>query len=649
MSRPTLSLCLILALSTLAAEPKKKAPTPIDPMNIDFLADKERDLRDRFLARATTKEQWERVRPRLREQYLQMLGLWPLPESTPLHAKITGTLEKSEVLIDKLHFQSQPGLYVTGNLYRPKPKKDAAVEKLPTILYVCGHSGRGRDGNKTAFQDHGLWFANNGYNCLVIDTLQLGEVAGKHHGTYNLGRMWWQAAGYTPAGVECINGIRALDYLASRPDVDADRLGVTGISGGGASTFWIAAADPRVKVAVPVSGMSDLQTYVKDKVVNGHCDCMFLVNTYQWEWTTIAALVAPRPMLFANSDMDTIFPMPGNRRIIERLRKLYQFYDKPELVDEHVSPGGHDYRADLRLAIFKWFNRHLKNDTAAIKDADFPPIPGKELRVFPEDADLPADSINNRADEVFLAKWPRPTVPAAADFAAWREDLLAKLRQKSFRSHPDPLPAASIFLRANEGDNSRDMLVTEPLITCALDYRKGLDGKGDIGTLFVVFPGEELNVEAIKPYRGDGPVRRLTVRQGGTGEVPHYVERSHALLGLTVDGGRVRDVIATIRHLHDNDSQGRTWRVVGKGSAGIIAAYAALYEPAIAEVVVIDPPATHKVGPIFLNVLQVLDIPDALGLIAPKTLTLVNAKDKAFDRTAEIYDRAGSAKKLIRK
>ena len=102
--------------------------------------------------------------------------------------------------------------------------------------------------------------------------------------------------------------MRAIDYLETRPEVDPDKIGVTGISGGGAATFWIAAADDRVKVAVPVSGMSDLESYVKNKVINGHCDCMFLYNTYQWDWTTIAAMVAPRPMLFANSDNDPHLP-----------------------------------------------------------------------------------------------------------------------------------------------------------------------------------------------------------------------------------------------------------------------------------------------------------------------------------------------------
>src|SRR5205807_590370 len=213
----------------------------------------------------------------------------------------------------------------------------------------------------------------------------LGEVPGKHHGTYNLDRFWWHSRGYTPAGVECWNGIRAIDYLCSLKYVDPEKIGVTGISGGGATTVWIAAADDRVKVAVPVSGMSDLHSYVTNKVINGHCDCMFLVNLHGWEWTTIAALIAPRPMLFANSDNDRIFPMDGNRRIIERLRQVYKMYDKPDAVDEHVSVGGHDYRPDLRLAIFKWINKHLRGDTGPIKDADDKPLPGQQLRVFPQD------------------------------------------------------------------------------------------------------------------------------------------------------------------------------------------------------------------------------------------------------------------------
>src|SRR5262249_38066210 len=146
-----------------------------------YLKDETARLSVSLADKVTDAKAWEALRPKLHQQYLYMLGLWPLPEKTPLKAIVTGTLEHEGVVIEKLHYQSRPGLYVTANLYRPK-KPDG---KLPAVLYVCGHTGKGRDGNKTAFQDHGLWFASNGYVCLTVDTLQLGEIPGIHHGTYS--------------------------------------------------------------------------------------------------------------------------------------------------------------------------------------------------------------------------------------------------------------------------------------------------------------------------------------------------------------------------------------------------------------------------------------------------------------------------------
>jgi hypothetical protein len=131
---------------------------------------------------------------------------------------------------------------------------------------------------------------------------------------------------------------------------------------------------------------------------------------------------------------------------------------------------------------------------------------------------------------------------------------------------------------------------------------------------------------------------------------PNYVERSLALLGQTADSGRVRDVIAIIRAIDSRDDRKRSWKVVGVGSAGVSGAYAALFEPSIKEVVIVDPPRSHKEGPIFLNVLRVLDIPDALGLLAPNVrLTLVGAGNPAFDRTEQLYRLAGAADKFTRK
>jgi dienelactone hydrolase len=647
-----ISLCGVRGAAV--AQPEK--PRPGDAMIERWLQKQAERLDQRFLDGAKTRAEWEERRPRLHREYLYMLGLWPLPEKTPLHATITGTVERGEVLIEKLHVQSKPGLYVTGNLYRPK----TITGKLPAILYVCGHSGKGRDGNKTAFQDHGMWFANNGYICLIVDTLQLGEIPGIHHGTYGTpyrhfgsyglkgqdtveNRWWWQARGYTPAGVECWNGIRALDYLVSRPDVDADRLGVTGISGGGAATFWIAAADERVKVAVPVSGMSDLESYISHKVINGHCDCMFLINTYQWEWTTIAALVAPRPLLFANSDKDPIFPMDGNRRVIARLRELYKMYDKPELVDDYVSKGDHAYRPDLRIAVFKWINKHLKHDTSEVQDADFKELPGKDVRVFPEENDIPKDAINGKIDETFVPK-AEVKLPKEGEFAEWKKGLLKELRDKSFRGFPAEIPSLKAI------DESLGRFTSDSGIEVHITKSR------ESQSLIVVdqqFP-EDVNTgaEAMEILKDNHPwllfPRGVMYNRWTLTSPPNFVNRSHALLGRTVDEGRVWDIIAAAKHLRKEKKAPR--RMVGVGTAGILVAYAALFEPSIKEIVIINPPRSHHEGPTFLNIMRVLDIPDALGMLAPDVkLTLVNAKDKAFDRTAEIYRLAGAADNLQRK
>jgi dienelactone hydrolase len=556
------------------------------------------------------------------------------------------------VIIDKLHFQSRPGLYVTGNLYRPKASRERErPEKLPAILYVCGHSGRGRDGNKTAFQDHGMWFASNGYVCLVVDTLQLGEIPGIHHGTYREGRWWWQARGYTPAGVECWNGIRAIDYLVSRPDVDPERIGVTGISGGGAATIWIAAADERVKCAVPVSGMSDLESYVKNKIINHHCDCMLMINTYGWEWTTIAALIAPRPMLFCNSDHDTIFPMDANRRIADRLRTLYRMYDKPELFDDYVSQGGHDYRPDLRIAVFRWINKNLKNDTGPVKDADFKSIAGKDLRVFAEDKEVPNDAMNGKIDEAFVPK-AEVKLPEPGKFEEWKKELIKEIRAQCFRAFPDEIPLASSRGAIQAGNRFSEFTVSEEHFLLREFSNDFLNCTGDRRSMIVIGPQEtdEATPMWAKPVLDKSCVFLIRLRSSDWTHKspPNYVERSHVLLGRTVDQGPIWDLVANAR-LHGWRNDMRPWRIVARGQAGIVSAYAAMIEPGIKEIAIVDPPVSHRDGPLFLNVMRVLDIPEALGLLAPRPLTLINAKDKAFDRTAEIYKLAGAADKFQRK
>jgi len=644
---------LPLLLLALGADPKP-ADTPADVAIHKYLRAQVAELDKNFLDGAKTKEEWHAKRPKLKEQMFDMLGLWPLPEKTDLRATVTGTLDVDDVTIEKIHFQSRPGLYVTANLYRPR----VAVKgkKYPAIVYACGHSNQGRDGNKTAYQRHGMWFASNGYVCLITDTLQLGEVAGKHHGTYNLDRFWWHSRGYTPAGVECWNGIRAVDYLISRPDVDGEKIGATGISGGGAATVWIAATDDRVKVAIPVSGMSDLQEYVGERVINGHCDCMFAYNPYRWEWTTILALFAPKPLMFANSDADTIFPMPGNRRIAERMRKCYELLGAKDSFEAVVTVGKHEDTPALRKASFRFFNEHLKGDPKAkADDTEFAKIDGKLLRVFPEDGDLPKDAINAKADETFVkvADVKLPAKPE--DFAAWKKGLVKELKEKCFGSFPEKMPAAKELNRdglttAWTGDDGVVFRTKRHLL------RKQLPQELPFHRHSIVLLNADDDPEKvcrIGSTLSDLESDTLAARGIGGGKwttknPPNTIERSFALAGTTVDTGRLRDLLGYLASLKDINKV----RLAGKGQAGVIAAYAALLMPEMVEEVILhDPPTTHDDGPHFLGVRKVLDIPEALGLLAPDVAVTIMGKasrSKAFDKTEAIFKLSGAKGKLKR-
>ena len=559
---------------------EKKDKKPGDEMIEKYLAAETDKLSRKFLDGAKTIDEWKQKRPRLYQEYMDMLGLWPMPEKTPLKATKTGEVEAHGVIVEKIHFQSKPGLYVTANVYRaPNFEK----RKLPAILYVCGHSWKGRDGNKTAFQDHGFWFANNGYICIILDTLQLGEIAGVHHGTYGTpwrhikeknkpeNRFWWHAIGYSPAAVECWNGIRAIDYLCTREDVDPERIGVTGISGGGAATFWIAAADDRIKVAVPVSGMSDLEFYIKNKGINSHCDCMFLYNTYQWDWTTIAALVAPRPMLFANSDKDAIFPMDANRRIYKKLQKIYGMYGVERAVREYVSSGGHDYREDLRIAIFHFFNVHLKGTpTMVVEDsAKYKPIEGRKLRVFPEDADIPKDAINGRIDETFIAA-AKVKLPEKAKFEDWRATTMKRLKAGVFPYFAKRIPTGNVIEEEfGSGQSLHGVRVTEGPVAVEVSRLTNRKDDKEIGTAFITSQVDQISAtppEVVQKLTGAQRVHVIGVRGYANNSwteksPPNYVARSHALLGRTPDEGRVWDTIAVIRRLSEEDPKRKSWRV----------------------------------------------------------------------------------------
>jgi dienelactone hydrolase len=626
--------CLLALFLALFAFASAAEPSRGDKMLAQYFADETARLERTAPPAPASAADWAERVTQDRTQLQEMLGLLPWPERTDLKATVTGREETADIVVEKLHFQSLPGLYVTANLYRPRQ----VTGKLPAVLYVCGHAvvrERGVSlGNKTGYQHHGAWFARHGYVCLTIDTIQLGELEGIHHGTHRLGLYGWNSRGYTPAGVEAWNGIRAIDYLLSRPEVDGTRVGITGRSGGGAYSWYTAALDERIKVVVPVAGITDLHNHVVDGTVKGHCDCMFMVNTYRWDYARLAALIAPRPLLFANSDKDPIFPLDGVLRVHREVAAVYRALGASSKLGLLITEGPHQDTQDLQVPAFRWFNRFLKNEDPLIRVAAEKLFPPAQLRVFTPGQE-PADQRTTRIHESFV-----PTAHAAlpTDAAAWtrqRDAWLTSLRTKSFAGWPTSTDA--LDLRAGSDRATEKLRVTDyeftsqGAIRLPLRLHRALTGKAPARVVLRVLDDASwtdapLPLElAAAVERGEVAVFDFAPRGLGptastaSAADQNQLRRRYLLLGQTVDGMRVWDIQRAVAAVRSSSVLGRTpITLQANGDQAVNALYASLFIDGLAQLELTRLPASHATGPDYLNVLRILDVPQAATMAAER-------------------------------
>ncbi|MFI4875133.1 MAG: alpha/beta hydrolase family protein [Blastopirellula sp. JB062] len=648
------ALALSASFFSILASPAQAEPG--DAALREYLAAETAALTNQPLAGITTLEEWKAKRGEYFDLYKEMLGLQPWPEKTDLKLTTTGTLEKDGIVVEKLHFQSRPGLYVTGNLYRP-----AKIEKpLPAILYVCGHGRVVEDGvslgNKTYYQHHGAWFARNGFVCLMIDTIQLGEIQGTHHGTHNKGMWWWVNRGYTPAGVEAWNCVRAIDLLQARDDVDGDRIGVTGRSGGGAYSWYIAALDERVKAAVPVAGITDLENHIVDDCINGHCDCMFWVNGPRFDFPLLPALIAPRPLMIANTDTDPIFPLDGVTRTFFAAREIYKLYDAQKNLGFCIVAGGHADTQPLRVPAFHWLSQHLKGKSPLIEDAATPMFERAELKVF---AELPKDEKVTKIHETFVPAAAPAKAPASQEdwktmTAAWRKALL----EKSFYGWPKLESAPKLnkvaATKLGEAAVTQYELETQPGVVLPLIVID--NGDSETTNLRLINDAEWPAVEALTAAIESGKQpkeeaakallttagRQVLLVQRGVGPTQwdqnkaneNHIRRRFLQLGQTVDGMRVWDARRAIQAV-EQIAPKTSLTVSGDGIDAAVAVYASIFEPSVARLVATNLPADQRQGPIFLHVRRFMNMPEAVAMAAETAVIEADAESADAIRYAQ--------------
>lgn len=310
-------------------------------------------------SRLKTKADAEAYVRNVREKIARCFG--PFPEKTPLNAKVTGTIDRDVYTIEKVIFESRPQFFVTANLYLPK----GAKEPRPGVVGSCGHSTNGKA--EAAYQSFCQGLARMGYVVLIFDPIGQGERlqyahiekatrpgigVGEHLHAGNQQFLVGEFLGSWRAW----DGIRALDYLLSRPEVDPKHVGITGNSGGGTMTTWLCGVESRWTMAAPGCFVTTFRRNLENELPADTEQCPPHCLALGLDHADFLAAMAPKPIIILAKEKD-YFDARGAEEAYHRLKRLYGLLGAEENVKLHIGPTPHGYTQENREAMYQWFNR----------------------------------------------------------------------------------------------------------------------------------------------------------------------------------------------------------------------------------------------------------------------------------------------------
>lgn len=349
---------------------------------MDRIAQRQLDARESAIEKIRTVEQARARQKQTRETVLRLIG--GLPDYTgPLNAKTMGRIDAGDYTIERVTFESLPRLVVTANLFLPK-----RAGKHPGILFPLGHWDQG----KPAAQHMAANLARKGFAVLAYDPLGQGERQQAFDKRANRSLIGGSTEQHFMAGANAIlinesfaryriwDAKRGIDYLVSRAEVDAERIGATGCSGGGTVTTYIAALDPRIKVAAPACYMNSFRLVFTGPVGDSEQSPADFIASGLDE-TDYVEMFAPKPWLIGSTELDFFTPA-GAQMVYEEARNWYGIFGAQDRVKWVVGPGGHGTPTKVREAIYEWMMRWLQVEGSA-KDETVTLFPDHQLWAMP--------------------------------------------------------------------------------------------------------------------------------------------------------------------------------------------------------------------------------------------------------------------------
>jgi dienelactone hydrolase len=309
------------------------------------------DLKTRGDAEGYVKEVQRKIR----------LCFGPFPDKTPLNARVTGTVERDAYRIEKVIFESRPHFLVTANLYAPTGKK----LPLPGVVGSCGHSTNGKAAE--AYQAFAQGLARMGYVVLIFDPIGQGERLQYAHvderkrprpgvGEHLHGGNQQFLVGDFFGAWRAWDGIRALDYLLSRPEVDPKQVGVTGNSGGGTMTTWLCGLEQRWTMAAPSCFVTTFRRNMENELPADTEQCPPRALAFHLDHDDFLAALAPKPVILLAKERD-FFDARGALEAYRRLKRLYGLLGVEDNIKLFIGPTEHGYSQENREAMYQWFNQ----------------------------------------------------------------------------------------------------------------------------------------------------------------------------------------------------------------------------------------------------------------------------------------------------
>lgn len=332
-----------------------------------------------------TPEQIAAYQKNLHEQFLKAIG--GLPERTPLSAKVTGTVQRDGYRVEKVIFESQPRHYVTALLFLPDAKRFASP--VPGVLVPCGHSDNGKAHD--AYQTMGALLALNGMAALVFDPIDQGERSQMPsalpklqgttaHTTLAVGSI---LLGRSTARFEVWDGMRAIDYLQSRPEIAPNRIGVTGNSGGGTQTSYLMALDDRIKAAAPSCYITGFEALLSTIGPQDGEQNIFGQIASGLDHADYLMMRAPTPILLCAATKD-FFDIQGTWTSFRYAKRLYTRLGVPERISLLENDAEHNYNVEQRTGVVRWMARWLLGNDKPIVEPKIELLKDDEFRCTPD-------------------------------------------------------------------------------------------------------------------------------------------------------------------------------------------------------------------------------------------------------------------------